>query len=52
MIVHPGNPKPFERVTPNLNGVKTLRFDYLSVKKPEEDEVHEVLINNLRYLRD
>jgi len=29
-------------------GVKTLGFDYLSVKKPEEeDEVHEVLINNL-----
>jgi len=29
-------------------GVKTLGFDYLSVKKPgEDDEVHEVLINNL-----
>jgi arylformamidase len=29
-------------------GVKTLCFDYLSVKKPEgDDEVHNVLINNL-----
>lgn len=29
-------------------GVKTLGFDYLSVKKPgEDDEVHEVLISNL-----
>jgi len=29
-------------------GVKTLGFDYLSVKKPgRDDEVHEVLINNL-----
>jgi len=29
-------------------GVKTLGFDYLSVKKFEgDDEVHEVLINNL-----
>ncbi len=29
-------------------GVKTLGFDYLSVKKlGEDDEVHEVLINNL-----
>ncbi|GAI42860.1 unnamed protein product, partial [marine sediment metagenome] len=29
-------------------GVKTLGFDYLSVKKPgADDEVHEMLINNL-----